>query len=53
MLRSDICDYSDAYIIVKGTIAVTNPNYINYENKLVFKNSAPFISCITMNQVVV
>ena len=22
MLRSDICDYSDAYIIVKGTITV-------------------------------
>ena len=24
MLRSDLCDYSDAYIIVKGTITVTN-----------------------------
>ena len=26
MLRSDLCDYSDAYINVKGTITVTNPN---------------------------
>ena len=23
MLRSDLCDYSDAYIVVKGTITVT------------------------------
>ena len=26
MLRSDLCDFSDAYIVVKGTITVTNPN---------------------------
>ena len=26
MLRSDLCDYSDAYIIVKGTITVVRPN---------------------------
>ena len=26
MLRSDLCDYSNAYIVVKGTITVTNPN---------------------------
>ena len=26
MLRSDFCDFSDAYIVVKGYIAVTNPN---------------------------
>ena len=26
MLRSDLCDYSDAYAIVKGTITVTNPD---------------------------
>ena len=24
MLRSSLCDYSDAYILVKGTIIVTN-----------------------------
>ena len=26
MLRSDLCDYSDAYIVVKGTITVFRPN---------------------------
>ena len=26
MLRSDLCDYSDAYIVVKGTITVLRPN---------------------------
>ena len=26
MLRSDLCDFSDAYIVVKGTITVTNPD---------------------------
>ena len=26
MLRSDLCDYSDAYIVVKGTVTVSAPN---------------------------
>ena len=26
MLRSDLCDYSDAYIVVKGKIIVANPD---------------------------
>ena len=26
MLRSNLCDYSDAYIVLKGYIAVTNPD---------------------------
>ena len=26
MLRPDLCDYSDAYIVVKGTITVTEPD---------------------------
>ena len=26
MLRSDLCDSSDAYIVVKGTITVTEPD---------------------------
>ena len=26
MLRSDLCDYSDAYIVVKETITVTDPD---------------------------
>ena len=27
MLRSDLCDFNDAYIFVKGAITVTNPNH--------------------------
>ena len=47
MPRSDLCDYSDAYIVVKGDIAVIRPNNTNqYDKKLAFKNNAPFISCI-------
>ena len=47
MLRSDLCDYSDAYILVKGIITVTNPNNNVYDKKLALKNNAPFISCIS------
>ena len=46
MLQSDLCDYSDAYIIAKGTISVTDPNNDAYCKKLDFKNNAPFINCI-------
>ena len=44
MLRSDLCDYSDTYIVVKGTLTVTNPANNTYDKKLAFKNNAPFIS---------
>ena len=55
MLRSNICDYSDAYILVKGTITVTAPGANNDPNNirdernrpLILKNNAPFVSCIT------
>ena len=48
MLRSDFCDYSDAYVWVKGTITVTNPNNnVNFDRRLTLKNNAPFISCIS------
>ena len=47
MIRSDLCDDSDAYILVKGTINVTDPNNNAYDKKLAFKNNAPFISCIS------
>ena len=55
MLRSDLCDYSDAYILVKGTITVTAPGVNNNANNirdkrnrpLILKNNAPFVSCIT------
>ena len=46
MVRSDLCDYSDAYIVVKGKITVTNANNDAYDKKLAFKNNAPFTSCI-------
>ena len=55
MLRSDLCDYADAYILVNGTITVTangnNNNANNIRDKinrpLILKNNAPFVSCIT------
>ena len=71
MLRSDVCDFNDAYIVVKGNIIVdkktftandfeapnntadnvTATNTANNsefgEKKLVFKNNAPFINCIS------
>ena len=55
MLRSNLCDYSDAYILVKGTITVTalgvNNNADNIRDKrnrpLILKNNVPFVSCIT------
>ena len=33
MLRSSLCDYSDAYILVKGTITVANTAAQNQSNK--------------------
>ena len=48
MLRSDLCNYSDAYVWVKGTITVTNPNNnANFDRRLTPKNNAPFISCVS------
>ena len=51
MLKSSLCDYSDAYILVKGTIAVNDTaapdaNVNNTNKKVVFKNCAPFTNCI-------
>ena len=48
MLRSDLRDYSDAYIVVKGRITVDEYNDDKTRNKKqIFKNNAPFRSCIT------
>ena len=33
MLRSDLCDYSDAYIVVKGDITLEGDNDANKRNK--------------------
>ena len=47
MLRSDLCDYSDAYIFVKGIITVSANIRDKRNRPLAFKNNAPFISCIS------
>ena len=50
MLRSDLCDYADAYILVNGTVtaAAGANNMREKRNKpLILKNNAPFVSCIT------
>ena len=48
MLRSDLCDYADAYVLVNGTITVAGNHPRDRQNRpLILKNNAPFISCIT------
>ena len=51
MLKSDLCDYSDAYIVVKGDISLTKTQdrgFIDARNRfLAFKNNAPFTDCIS------
>ena len=47
MLRSDLCDFNDAYIVVKGDITLEEDNDANKRNKnLAFKDNASFINCI-------
>ena len=51
MLRSSLCDYSDAYVLVNRDISVNNkgtaaaPN--NTNKKVISKNCAPFTNCIS------
>ena len=49
MLRSDLCDYSDAYLVVKGIITVSAEERDRDERnrQVISKNNAPFISCIS------
>ena len=52
MLRSNFCDYSDAYILVKGNITVNSTDADdaaanNINKKVIFKNYAPFTNCIS------
>ena len=47
MLRSDLCDFNDAYVVVKGTVTVTNPYNAKRNKEVAFKNNAPFINCIS------
>ena len=52
MLRSNLCDYSNAYILVKGNMSVSNTAaegaaVNNTNKKVIFKNFAPFTNCIS------
>ena len=52
MLKSSLCDYSDAYIHVRGTITVNNTaaahaDVNNTNKKVTFKNCAPFTNCVS------
>ena len=54
MLGSNLCDYADAYILVKGTITITGAGddaaarRADERNKgVIFKNCAPFTKCIS------
>ena len=54
MLKSDLYDYADAYIFVKGTITITRDGDDNATRQadeinkgVTFKNCAPFTKCIS------
>ena len=52
ILRSSLCDYSDAYLLVKGNITVNNTAPAdaaanNTNKKVIFKNCVPFTNCIS------
>ena len=52
ILKSSLCDYSDAYILVKGTITAADTSAAgaaanNTNKKVIFKNCAPFTNCIS------
>ena len=53
MLRSNLCEYADAYILVKGTITITGAEDAaaarqadKKDKGVIFKNCAPFTKCI-------
>ena len=52
MLKSSLCNYSDAYILIKGTINANNTAAAgaavnNNDRKVTFKNCSPFTNCIS------
>ena len=51
ILRSDLCDFSDAYILGQGYITSAKDadrSFIDIRNRsLAFKNNAPFANCIS------
>ena len=55
MLRSNLCDYADAYILVNGRITITGAGYDpaarqadEKDKGVAFKNCAPFTKCISI-----
>ena len=46
ILQSDLCDYSDAYIVVKGDITVEGTNK-RKNRDFILKNNVPFTSCLS------
>ena len=55
MLRSSLCDYSDAHILFNETITVaeeTTAATNNPNKKIIFKNCAPFTNCISINTII-
>ena len=47
MLRSDLCDFSDAYILVKGDITIAETDNAKGSKIVAFKKSAPFVKWIS------
>ena len=48
MLRSDLCEFSDAHIVVNRDISLEVDDDANkHDRNLVFKNNASFINCIS------
>ena len=47
ILRSDLYDFSGAYIVVEGDIIVTEPDNAKRNKSVTFENNAPFINCIS------
>ena len=54
MVRSNLCDYADSFILVKGTITITGAGddatarrADERNNGVTFKNCAPFTKCIS------
>ena len=45
-LKSDLCDFSAAYIVVKGITVVAETNNVKRNKSVLVKNNAQFINCI-------
>ena len=48
-MKSDLCDFNDAYLVATGKITATNPDNANYGRKLAFKNCIFFSSILRIN----